>query len=64
MEIRNLQNEHRKIIETKGSFSILESSRDLSVSPFNATAQYFMEKSKKCVVIYIYIIIYYNIYYI
>lgn len=44
MEIRNLQNEHRKIIETKGSFSILESSRDLSVSPFNATAQYFMEK--------------------
>ena len=44
MEIKQLQNEYRKIIETKGSFSILESSRDLSVSPFNATSQYFMEK--------------------
>ena len=44
MEIKQLQNEHRKITETMGSFSILESARDLSVSPFNATSQYFMEK--------------------
>ena len=44
MEIKNLQNEHRKIIETVGSFSVLESSRDESVSPWNATTQYFMEK--------------------
>ena len=44
MEIKQLQNEHRKITETMGSFSILESSRDLSVSSFNATSQYFMEK--------------------
>ena len=44
MEIKRLQNEHRKIIETMGSFSILESSRDESVSPWNATSEYFMEK--------------------
>ena len=44
MEIKRLQNEHRKIIETMGSFSILESSRDESVSPWNATSEYFMKK--------------------
>lgn len=44
MEIRQLQNEHRKITNTKGSFSILESFRDESVSPWNATSAYFMEK--------------------
>lgn len=44
MEIKGLQNEHRKIISTMGSFSILESLRDESVSPWNATTEYFMAK--------------------
>ena len=44
MVVNGLQNEHRKIVETKGVFSILESARDESVSPWNATAEYFMEK--------------------
>lgn len=44
MDIKRLQNEHRKIIATKGSFSVLESARDESVSPWNATAEFFMEK--------------------
>ncbi len=44
MEIKRLQNEYRKIVATMGSFSILESSRDESVSPWNATSEYFMEK--------------------
>ena len=44
MVINGLENEHRKIVEQKGAFSVLESSRDESVSPFNATAEYFMEK--------------------
>ena len=44
MEIKNLTNEERKITKQKGIFSILEYERDLSVSPYNATAQYFMSK--------------------
>lgn len=44
MQINNLTNEERKIINQKGIFSILEYNRDLSVSPFNATSQYFMSK--------------------
>lgn len=44
MEIKGLQNEHRKIVNTMGSFSVLESLRDESVSPWNATMQYFMAK--------------------
>ena len=44
MEIKNLVNEERKITNQKGIFSVLEYVRDLSVSPFNATAQYFMSK--------------------
>lgn len=44
MEIKQLQNEHRKITATKGSFNILESLRDESVSPWTATSAYFMEK--------------------
>lgn len=44
MKINKLQNEVRKITETMGSFSILESMRDESVSPWNAEAEYFMEK--------------------
>ena len=44
MKINQLQNEHRKITAKKGSFSVLESLRDESVSPFNASSAYFMEK--------------------
>ena len=44
MEIKNLQNEHRKITNKKGSFTVLENLRDVSVSPWNATSAYFMEK--------------------
>ena len=42
--MKQLQNEHRKITSTKGSFSILESLRDESVSPWSATSAYFMAK--------------------
>lgn len=44
MQINNLTNAERKFTKQKGIFSILEYERDLSVSPFNATAQYFMSK--------------------
>lgn len=44
MSIKNLVNEERKITKQKGSFSILEYMRDLSVSPYNAASQYFMAK--------------------
>ena len=44
MQINNLTNGERKFINQKGIFSILEYERDLSVSPFNATSQYFMSK--------------------
>ena len=44
MEIKNLENEHRKIIDTKGSFTVLENLKDVSVSPWSATSAYFMEK--------------------
>ncbi|MBR3512736.1 MAG: AIM24 family protein [Clostridia bacterium] len=44
MEIKNLQNEGRKIVKQMGSFSVLEYIKDLSVSPFNAASEYFMEK--------------------
>ena len=44
MSISNLTNEGRKITKQMGSFSVLEYLRDLSVSPFNATSQYFMAK--------------------
>ena len=44
MTIKNLTNEERKIIKQKGSFSVLEYIKDLSVSPYNATSQYFMSK--------------------
>lgn len=44
MKINQLENEHRKIIANKGCFSVLESMRDESVSPWNATTAYFMEK--------------------
>ena len=44
MEIKKLQNECRKLVASMGSFSILESLRDESVSPWNAESEYFMEK--------------------
>ncbi len=44
MVINKLQNEHRKITATMGSFSILENARDESVSPTNAVMEYFMAK--------------------
>ena len=44
MVINQLQNEHRKITNKKGSFTVLENLRDVSVSPWNATSAYFMEK--------------------
>lgn len=44
MEIRNFTNDDRKIVKQMGNFSILEYAKDLSVSPYNATAQYFMSQ--------------------
>lgn len=44
MEIKQLQNENRKITTTMGSFSILESLKDESVSPWSAEQAYFMAK--------------------
>ena len=44
MQINNLTNNERRITKQKGIFSILEYSRDLSVSPYNATTQYFMSQ--------------------
>ena len=44
MNIKNLENDSRKIIDKKGSFSVLECEKDESVSPWNATAEYFMQK--------------------
>ena len=37
---------YQKITKQMGIFSVLEYERDLSVSPFNATSQYFMSKMK------------------
>ncbi len=44
MNIKNLENETRKIMTSKGNFHVLEYLRDSSVSPANATAEYFMSK--------------------
>lgn len=44
MGISNLTNDGRKIVKKMGSFSILEYLRDFSVSPYNATTQYFMSE--------------------
>lgn len=44
MNIKNLTNESRKVTKQLGSFSILEYQKDLSVSPYNAATQFFMEK--------------------
>lgn len=44
MEIKNLQNADRKIIKQMGPFSVLEYTKDLSVSPYSAAQAYFMEQ--------------------
>ena len=44
MVVKNLQNESRKYTKQLGCFNILEYTKDLSVSPFNAATEFFMEK--------------------
>ena len=44
MQIQNLQNENRKYIANLKNFYVLEHERDASVSPANATTEYFMSK--------------------
>ena len=44
MNVKNLENDNRKIIDRKGIFSVLENEKDESVSPWNATAEYFMQQ--------------------
>lgn len=44
MNIKNLTNSERKITKQMGCFSVLEYMKDLSVSPYNATTQYFMSQ--------------------
>ena len=42
VKITNLENQDRSIIDQLGNFSVLEYERDPSVSPANATSEYFM----------------------
>ncbi len=44
VNVNNLSNQNRKIINKLGCFSVLEYEKDLSVSAFNAQTQYFMSK--------------------
>ncbi|WP_029319032.1 AIM24 family protein [Butyrivibrio sp. AE3004] len=44
MNIRNFENEGRKFVSNMGNFHVLEYIKDSSVSPANATAEYFMGK--------------------
>ena len=44
MNIRNFENEGRKFVSNLGNFHVLEYMKDSSVSPANATAEYFMGK--------------------
>ena len=44
MKIFNLQNENRKYIASNANFHVLEYQQDASVSPMNATTEYFMSK--------------------
>lgn len=44
VNVNNLNNQNRKIINKLGCFSVLEYEKDLSVSAFNAQTQYFMSK--------------------
>ena len=41
-KIKNLKTENREIVEQLENFSILEYAKDVSVSPYNATTEYFM----------------------
>jgi len=44
MRIVNLENKDRKIVDEAGCFKVLEYQRDASVSPDNASTEYFMSK--------------------
>ena len=44
MKVLNLQNENRKYVASLGNFHVLEYEQDASVSPGNATMEYFMSK--------------------
>ena len=44
MFIRNLENETRKFVANMDNFHVLEYLQDASVSPANATTEYFMSK--------------------
>ncbi len=44
MRVTNIVNKNRKFTETKGNFHVLEYEYDASVSPLNATDEYFMSK--------------------
>jgi uncharacterized protein (AIM24 family) len=44
MNIRNFENEGRKFVANMGNFHVLEYMQDASVSPANATTEYFMSK--------------------
>ncbi len=44
MNIRNIENEGRKFVSNMGNFHVLEYMQDSSVSPSNATTEYFMSK--------------------
>ncbi len=44
MNIRNFENEERKFVTNMGNFHVLEYMKDASVSPANATTEYFMSK--------------------
>lgn len=48
IRINNLTNEIRKTAAKLGHFSVIEYERDASVSPFNATNEYFMSKMGVC----------------
>ena len=44
MNIRNFENEGRKFVNNMGNFHVLEYFQDASVSPMNASTEYFMSK--------------------
>lgn len=44
MNIRNFENEGRKFVNNMGNFHVLEYLQDASVSPMNASTEYFMSK--------------------
>ncbi len=48
MQIQNLENQNRKIIENKGGFGIMQYERDLSVRPDQAMPEYFRSKMNIC----------------